>query len=182
MIPTSTSLRFFCGVQFGLRFSHPFFYRDNAVRIERNGVYARLNQKIHKFRIIAGRLTANADFLAGLMSSFDQLADLLFNGVVAFVKKVDDLGRVAVYAQYQLRLSDQMRLELSMNIENLFDTSTAERIYSLVNLYDVSVPDARLLSGNFDFRNTGFTPDKRYGMETWFHTPISVRLGVKLLF
>jgi hypothetical protein len=99
-----------------------------------------------------------------------------------------DMGRTPfmaladLYAQYQLRLSDQIRVELSVNIDNLFDTATAERIFSTVNLYDVSVTDAQLLSGNFDYRNTGFTPDKRFGMETWFHAPISVRFGMKLFF
>ena len=99
-----------------------------------------------------------------------------------------DMGRTPfmvladLYAQYQLKLSDRIRMELSVNVDNLFDTATAERIWSTVNRLNVSIPDAQLLSGSFDYRNTGYTPDNRFGKETWFHAPIAVRFGMKLFF
>jgi hypothetical protein len=86
-----------------------------------------------------------------------------------------------LYAEYNLEFGGKYRLQFSVNVDNLFNNSTAERIWSTLNLGVIMVDEDEMLAG-FDYRTKSFDEDPRYGMEMWFHKPLEARLGIKFFF
>jgi len=85
------------------------------------------------------------------------------------------------YAEYNIKLSKDFTLQLNANIDNLTDNDTATRVWSLLNLDDVWVPEDTRLQG-WNYENTNYEPDPRFLKELAFMSAISARLGVKLIF
>jgi len=96
------------------------------------------------------------------------------------------------YAEYNLKVTQRNRVQLNVNVRNLFNAGTARRLFTEMNQgsrilsddqrlnpWDYSL-DAGTLT-TFDQAYT-FEKDPRYLMEYDFFPPIEVRLGVKFLF
>jgi Carboxypeptidase regulatory-like domain/TonB dependent receptor-like, beta-barrel len=86
-----------------------------------------------------------------------------------------------LYAEEAIRLGKN-QLVFSVNISNLFNSATAQQLYSQVNRIYINVSDDELLTGTWDYRNTDYVADPRFLMKYDFLPPISARLGVKFIF
>lgn len=82
--------------------------------------------------------------------------------------------------QYTMKLGKNA-VNLSFDVNNLFDSKTAERIYDRVNRYSINVTDETLLSGTFNYMNQ-YVADPRFLMARDFKAPRSARLGIKFMF
>jgi len=97
-----------------------------------------------------------------------------------------------LYAEYNLRMTDRYRVQFTINVDNVFDVSTARRVHTLMNQTSAVMTDAERLAG-WDYNETAHTvttinrtiswmPDPRFLMERAFYPPISARLGIKFIF
>jgi hypothetical protein len=85
------------------------------------------------------------------------------------------------YAEYEVRLGGRKSLRFNVNVDNIFNARTAQRIYSLKYRYNISPGDAALLS--LDWQPDPDEPlDPRFGMPYGFMAPISGRFGVRFVF
>jgi hypothetical protein len=89
-----------------------------------------------------------------------------------------------VYAEYNLRLGDKYTLNLNVNVDNVFNVKTANRLYEVRNLYALSTTADTILSKNWDITGGqwNYVQDPRWLMKTGFYAPISVRFGAKITF
>jgi hypothetical protein len=86
------------------------------------------------------------------------------------------------YAEYSLKLG-KTSLQLSINIDNVFDIATARNIYNRRTFWDLQVPEEMLLSGKWDLNYQYlFERDPFWLKETDFYPPIAARLGAKFIF
>jgi len=104
-----------------------------------------------------------------------------------------DLGRTPffwfanLYAEYNLKLGKN-NLNISVNVDNVFNTRTAQRIYQIYNAGGVALTDDELLAGNWDINDFNPELDPQFKKEMWFYgdgirgTPLAVRLGFKFSF
>jgi len=85
------------------------------------------------------------------------------------------------YLEYGLKLGGRAGLKFNLNVDNIFNARTAQRIYSTKYRYNISPGDAALISGDW-----APAPDEvldpRFGMPYSFMAPISGRLGVRFVF
>jgi hypothetical protein len=82
--------------------------------------------------------------------------------------------------QYTMRLGKNA-LNFSLDVDNLFDANTAERVYDRMNRGSIFVSDDTLLSGTFDYTNQ-YVPDARFLMAREFTAPRSARLRIRFTF
>jgi hypothetical protein len=89
-----------------------------------------------------------------------------------------------LYAEYNLRLGDTYRVQLSVNVDNLFNTAIARRIYSDRTLFTLNLTEDEHLAGGWDLydEGRGFEEEPRYGKQFNFQPPISIRFGLKFMF
>jgi hypothetical protein len=90
-----------------------------------------------------------------------------------------------LYAEYNLKLSQRYRIQVNVNVDNLFNISTARRIDNTRCLWTMSVTEEQLLSTNWDVLTTpgiNYEQDPMYKMEYEFYPPISIRFGLKFMF
>ncbi len=104
-----------------------------------------------------------------------------------------DLGRTPflmfanLYAEYNLKMGNNT-LNFNINIDNLFNTRTAMRIYQIYNSESVAVTDEQLVNNTWDINDFNPILDPMFKKEMWFYgdglrgTPFSIRLGVKFMF
>lgn len=104
-----------------------------------------------------------------------------------------DLGRTPffwfanLYAEYNLKLGKN-NLNISVNVDNVTNTRTAQRIYQIYNAGGVALTDDQLIAGNWDIND--FHPELHpmFKKEMWYYgdgvrgTPLAVRLGFKFSF
>jgi hypothetical protein len=88
---------------------------------------------------------------------------------------------VNAYTEYNLRFGDKYNINFNVNVDNVFNTDTAQWIYRKYYRYNVSPGDAVLLTKNWN-PAADETLDPQYKMEYNFYNPISVRLGIKFMF
>jgi len=88
-----------------------------------------------------------------------------------------------LYAEYTFRLG-RTSLGININIDNLFNTGTAETIHSLRTLWSLMVTEEQLLSKNWSLGDpeVGFEPDPTFFKEDDFFPPIEARLGLRFSF
>ena len=88
-----------------------------------------------------------------------------------------------IYAEYNLKLG-KYRLNLNVNVDNLFDIATSRRLYNYRTLTGLAVSEDLVLSKNWDLDtpDINYTQHPRWMMEQDFYPPISVRLGIKFIF
>jgi hypothetical protein len=97
-----------------------------------------------------------------------------------------------LYAEYTLKMTDRYRIQFNVNVDNLFDTATAQRLYTQMNQGSLRLTDdQRLNPWDYSYENLTLTTfDKTYDMVKDprflqgfdFYPPIQVRLGVKFIF
>ena len=108
-----------------------------------------------------------------------------------------DLGRspftvfANLYAEYNLKMGKDV-LSFSVNVDNITDCRTAQRIYQIYNQGSVALTDATLLAGNWNIANYNPVLDPRFKMlesfygsrqgGLYFGTPLQARLGLKFAF
>ncbi len=102
-----------------------------------------------------------------------------------------DLGRTPffwfanAYAEYNLKLGKN-NLNISLNVDNIFNTRTAQRIYQIWNYGGTAPSYEEIVSKNWEIIDPELDP--LFKKETWFYgdglrgSPLSARLGLKFSF
>jgi hypothetical protein len=97
------------------------------------------------------------------------------------------------YVEYKLKMTDKYRILLSLNVDNVFDTKTARRVYTKINQGAFVISDEERLAGSWTYDLTNHTvttikgtrayvPDPRFLQGFDFYPPLSARIGVKIIF
>jgi hypothetical protein len=102
--------------------------------------------------------------------------------------RTDVFSQTDLSIQHEFRLAGTRRVQLELNVLNLFDQKAAIgkfQTYQLTN--GITLPDEdQFYSGQLDFdqliQEQGVTQDPRFLMDSWYQFPISARFGVKFLF
>ncbi len=126
------------------------------------------------------------------MSGTPLQTEFLLNGGDAFYPlgrgsegRTPFLWQLDLYAEYTLRLSDRLSLQLNADISNITDNDMARRKYMRYNLDMIYISGGQILEG-FDYTQLvaekGAYLDPRYGMGYDYLDAIAARLGVKLMF
>ncbi len=85
------------------------------------------------------------------------------------------------YVEYNLKLGKN-NLNINLNVDNVFDVKTAQRIYPIYNQGAVAISDETIAQGPWDINNYEPVRDPRYLMEANFYGPLTARLGLKFSF
>ena len=86
------------------------------------------------------------------------------------------------YVEYNLKLGKN-NLNINLNVDNVFDVKTAQRIYPVYNRYAVDISEERIAQGPWDINDYEPELDPRYLMEIGFLSARSrARLGLKFSF
>ncbi|HEX7503570.1 MAG TPA: hypothetical protein VF451_09125, partial [Acidobacteriota bacterium] len=85
------------------------------------------------------------------------------------------------YVEYNLKLG-KSNLNINLNVDNVFNIKTAQRIYPIYNQGSVAISDARIAQGPWDINDYAPELDPRYLMEADFYGPLTARLGFKFSF
>jgi hypothetical protein len=85
------------------------------------------------------------------------------------------------YVEYNLKLGKN-NLNINLNVDNIFDIKTAQRIYSIYNMGAVAITDERIAQGSWDINDYKPVLDPRYLMKANFYGPLTARLGLKFSF
>jgi len=99
-----------------------------------------------------------------------------------------DLGRTPflwfmnLYAEFGIKIGGSRRLSVNINIENLFNTDTAQRIYEIYNQGNVAVPLDILTKGPWNIDDYHPKLDLRYKKPMDFYDPIRAWVGFRLNF
>jgi len=97
-------------------------------------------------------------------------------------KRTPFLWFANAYAEYNLKLG-KYTLNLNVNVDNIFNTKTARRLFEYRTLYDIGISEDAVLSKNWDLASgEDFVQDPRFGAQMTFYPPIAVRFGVKFIF
>ncbi len=84
-----------------------------------------------------------------------------------------------LYSEYNIK-AGKFNINFNVNVDNLFDVKTAQRIYQIEYSSNISPGDAALVANTWDA--TGATADARYKMQFNYYPPLSVRLGMRIGF
>ncbi|MCU0236094.1 MAG: TonB-dependent receptor [Acidobacteria bacterium] len=85
------------------------------------------------------------------------------------------------YVEYNLKLGKN-NLNINLNVDNIFNVKTAQRIYSIYNQGAVAISEDRIAQGSWDINDYEPVLDPRYLMEANFYGPLTARLGLKFSF
>jgi hypothetical protein len=85
------------------------------------------------------------------------------------------------YVEYNLKLG-KCNLNVNLNVDNVFDIRTAQRLYPVYNQAAVTISEARIAEGSWDIHDYDPKLDPRYLMESDFYEPLAARLGLKFGF
>ena len=104
-------------------------------------------------------------------------------------------GRTDVYSQtdllvqHEFRMPGSRRLQLSLNVLNLFDQQTVTSVHTAQRRTGaLNITEADFFAGRLDFasliaaQTTGLTLDPRFLQANSWQTPIAARIGVKFVF
>jgi len=86
-----------------------------------------------------------------------------------------------LYAEYNLKLG-KTRLNFNINVDNVFNVSTATTYWPFRTLYQLQVTEDEVLSKDWELETSGYVPDPCFKKEDTFYPPISARLGIKFIF
>lgn len=132
------------------------------------------------FGLTAG-LIVNA--MSGLPTSTEYAMDV--QGYLPFNR--NDMGRTPflwfanAYVAQQFKLGPA-KLEVNLNVDNVFDIATAQRIYGIYTQGATGVTDEVIAKGGWDIENFDPVYDPRYKKEMSFYGPINARVGLRLMF
>ena len=102
--------------------------------------------------------------------------------------RTDIFSQTDLYVQHEFRVAGDRRLQVSLNVLNLFDQDASIGKWSTYQFPDgVNIPDEALFySGQLDFdqliAEQGVQQDPRFLKDSWYQFPISARIGVKFIF
>jgi hypothetical protein len=85
------------------------------------------------------------------------------------------------YVEYNLKLGKN-NLNINLNVDNIFDIKTAQRIYAIYNQGAVAITEDRIAQGPWDINDYHPVLDPRYLMGSDFYGPLTARLGLKFSF
>ncbi len=85
------------------------------------------------------------------------------------------------YFEYEVKLGGRKSLRFNLNVDNIFNGRTAQRIFSIKYRYNISPGDAALLSANWE-PPADADIDPRFGKPYSFMAPISGRFGMRFSF
>ena len=85
------------------------------------------------------------------------------------------------YVEYNLKVTNNYRIQLNLNISNVFDTKTAQKKSPFINTNVLVIGDEKRLAG-WDLNDFEWTPDPRFLKEMDFFSPLEARIGVKFIF
>jgi hypothetical protein len=85
------------------------------------------------------------------------------------------------YIEYNLKLGKN-NLNINLNVDNLFDVKTAQKIYPIYNQGSVAISDERIAQGTWDINDYAPVLDPRYLQGEYFYSPLTARLGLKFSF
>lgn len=95
------------------------------------------------------------------------------------------LWRVDVYAEYNIKLTDKYAFQINLNVQNLFMSHIATRVFPYINQEVLYLDDDELLAG-YDYLEVMTEQDTlldpRFMKDRSFQAPITARIGVKFLF
>lgn len=96
------------------------------------------------------------------------------------------------YTEYNLKITDKYKIQLNLNVDNIFNVKTAQRIFEGMSQTSVVMTNEERVAGwSYDENNNTVTtinrtiewvPDPRFLMEYDFYQPINARVGVKIIF
>jgi hypothetical protein len=131
------------------------------------------------------RLTAG--FVLNAMSGIPTSTELEANsGWLPYNR--NDLGRTPflwftnLYVAYDIKLVGNTRFQVNCNVDNLFNISTAQRIYSLIFQGGGIPTESVIATGNWNPYDYSPILDPQYKMKMNFYGPITLRLGAQLSF
>ena len=85
------------------------------------------------------------------------------------------------YIEYNLKLGKNT-LNINLNVDNVFDIKTAQRIYPIYNQGALAISEDRIAQGPWNINDYAPVLDPRYLMESDFYAPLTARLGFKFSF
>ena len=85
------------------------------------------------------------------------------------------------YVEYNLKLGKN-NLNINLNVDNIFDIKTAQRIYAIYNQGAVAISDDRIVQGTWNIDDYHPVLDPRFQKECNFYGPLTARLGLKFSF
>lgn len=133
------------------------------------------------FGLTAG-LVVNA--MSGIVNSTEWAMDV--QGYLPYNR--NDLGRAPflwftnAYLAYEFNLGGRARLQLNLNIDNLFNIQTAQRLYMKYNMGAVAVSDQTIADGGWDIDDYNPVKDPRFNQKMDFYGPLTARVGFRLMF
>ena len=86
-----------------------------------------------------------------------------------------------LYAEYNLKLG-KTTLNFNINVDNVFNVSTATGYWPTRTLYPLQVTEDQVLNKDWGLETSGYVPDPRFKKDFQFYPPITARLGIKLIF
>ena len=86
-----------------------------------------------------------------------------------------------LYAEYNLRMG-RNTLQLSVNVDNMFDTKTATRLYYWRYLYGLDVTEEQALANTWTPETSGGVRNDQWLKKYGFYAAISARFGIKFIF
>ena len=102
--------------------------------------------------------------------------------------RTDAYSQTDVYVQHDFPVGGQRRMQVSLNVLNLFDQKAAIGKWSTYQLADgINLPDESVFySGGYSFdqliQSQRVVQDPRFLKESWYQFPINARVGVKFIF
>lgn len=101
----------------------------------------------------------------------------------------NDLGRspflwfTNFYVAYDFKLGGRTRMEINLNVDNIFNVDTARRYYQIYNMGTVPVPEDVIAEGSgWNIDDYSPVKDPRFKKPTDLYPPISAILGFKISF
>jgi hypothetical protein len=86
-----------------------------------------------------------------------------------------------LYAEYSVTMG-RIALHFNVNVDNIFNVSTATTYGTCRNLAALKVTDDQILSKNWELETSGFVPDNTFRKTYAFFSPITARLGIRFSF
>ncbi|MDD8013468.1 MAG: carboxypeptidase regulatory-like domain-containing protein [Acidobacteriota bacterium] len=96
-------------------------------------------------------------------------------------KRAPFLWFANLYAEYNLKLGKN-NLNINVNVDNVFNVKTAQRLYGIYNQGAVAISDERIAQGSWNIDDYDPVLDPRYLMKANFYAPLTARLGLKFSF
>ena len=102
--------------------------------------------------------------------------------------RTDVLSQTDLYVQHEFKAFGDRRIQVSLNVLNLFDQKAAAGVYVLQTAAGVglNIDEPAFFAGQLNFQQLltaqNATIDPRFLQANSFQTPIAARVGVKFIF